>query len=112
MNAAQQEIIESVRARVASGEVDPAHRNVCMIRMERVRLLKNGLPAAVRAELRAAVKRGELVHMKKDGLKPECYFHPNFDYMAKEARGKHEADSIAAIMRCGAITRTHDADCY
>lgn len=71
-------------------ELTPDQANVQMVRSERFRLVINSLPASVRKALNAAVKSGELGRFKKEGHKPECYYHPTFDYLAKEARSRHE----------------------
>ena len=56
--------------------------NVQLVLQERFRVVHK-LPAAVRKALNAAVKSGMLGHLKKDGVKPEVYFHPNFKYLAQ-----------------------------
>lgn len=68
--------------------------NVQLVLQERFRVVHK-LPAAVRKALNAAVKSGKLGHLKKDGVKPEVYFHPNFKYLAVEERNKH----VAALTR-------------
>ena len=70
--------------------------NVKMIRDERFRIVHK-LPRDVRKALNAAVKRGELGHMKRDGLKPEVYYHPTFRYMAIEARDRTFRTAIDAL---------------
>lgn len=68
--------------------------NVQLVLQERFRVVHK-LPAAVRKALNAAVKSGTLGHLRKDGVKPEVYFHPNFKYLAVEERNKH----VAALTR-------------
>ena len=72
------------------GELSLDQANVELIRIQRFRLITNSLPKNVRKALNEAVKNGELGHMKKEGHKPECYYHPTFDYLAKGARRAHE----------------------
>ena len=43
------------------------------------------------------VDSGDLGHMKKDGHKPEAYYHPTFEHMAHEARRKHERETLSAL---------------
>lgn len=62
--------------------------NVQFVLRERFRVVHK-LPSSVRKALNAAVKAGVLGHMKKDGVKPEVYYHPTFKYMAIEERNKH-----------------------
>jgi len=76
------------------GVITVDEANVQMVKDQRFRLVINRLPSAVRKALNEAVKRGELGHMKKEGHKPECYYHPTFDYLAKSARNQRERDVI------------------
>jgi hypothetical protein len=76
------------------GELTADQANVQLVRNDRYRIVVNGLPASVRKALNAAVKAGELGHWKKDGHKPECYFHPTFDYLAKAERSRLEKEVI------------------
>ena len=64
--------------------------NVEKVRMMRVQLVTSSIPADVRKSLNAAVKNGKLRHMKKEGKKPEVYFHPSFEYLANFNRVMHE----------------------
>jgi hypothetical protein len=59
------------------GNIDAAQANVLMVQMMGVRVIKSRIPSDVRKALNGAVKKGELGHMKKDGLKPEVYYHKN-----------------------------------
>ena len=74
--------------------------NVELVRAERVRLIGAPVPKSVRAALNQAVKNGRLGHLKKDGHKPEAYFHPNFDYLAKEDRNLHAQAVLRAVAAC------------
>lgn len=72
------------------GQMTAAQANVELVRIQRFRLVTNSLPQDVRRALNQAVKAGTLGHMKKDGHKPECYFHPTFEFLANSARRQHE----------------------
>lgn len=61
---------------VDRGNLTTDEANVLMVQMEGVRVVTK-LPSQVRRALNAAVKRGDLGHIKADGLKPEVYFHAN-----------------------------------
>ncbi len=92
---------EHLKDKLNLGEMTAAEANVQKVRMQRV-LLVSRLPADVRRALSEAVKRGELGHMKKDGHKPEAYFHPTFDYLARQERNVHERHVLRAISAvCG-----------
>lgn len=95
---AMQNNIESLKDKVQLGEMTADQANVQLVRDLRVRLVTARLPAAVRKALNAAVKTGELGHIKKDGHKPEAYFHPTFEYMVAGERNR-VADSVALALR-------------
>lgn len=81
---------ETIKDRVDIGAMTVDDGNVEMVRSRRVLLVTSRMPASVRKALNAAVKTGALGHYKKDGHKPEAYFHPTFDYLAKAERTAHE----------------------
>ena len=91
---ARQNDIEHLQDLMQRGELTADQANVQMVRNERFRMVVNSLPASLRKALNAAVRSGELGHMKKDGHKPECYFHPTFEYMAKAERLRREREVI------------------
>lgn len=73
--------------------------NVSVTRMMGVRLIRSSIPLAVRKELNQAVKAGTLGHLKKDGLKPEAYFHPNGRANAIDARSRAAMEAIESIRK-------------
>lgn len=81
------------------GKMTAAEANVLMVQMEGVRLVTGRLMADVRKALNAAVKAGELGHIKKEGLKPEAYHHKNARAKALEARNRAAADSVKSICK-------------
>lgn len=71
--------------------------NVEQILVSATRVIRGKIPAQVRKELREAVKAGVLGHLKKDGLKPEIFYHPDHKHGAIE-RQKREAEySVGCI---------------
>lgn len=67
------------------------------------RIIRGKVPAQVRKQLRDAVKAGVLGHLRKDGLKPEIFFHPDHKHGAIE-RQKREAEySIGCIANVIAV---------
>ena len=93
---ARQNDIETIKDRLHLGEITADQANVEMVRSDRFRMVINSLPASVRKALNAAVKTGELGHMKKECHKPECYYHPTFKYLAIEARNRREREIVGA----------------
>ncbi|VAW19980.1 hypothetical protein MNBD_BACTEROID05-493 [hydrothermal vent metagenome] len=91
-----QNIVEKIQDRMQRGELTAAEANIELVLAERVRIVCK-LSREVRKALNNAVKEGRLGHMKKDGLKPEVYYHPTFDYLARATRNKAEKSSIKAI---------------
>lgn len=69
----------------------PYGPNVEQIRAQASRVIHGRIPAQVRKELMDAVKGGHLGRLKKDGLKPEIFFHPDHKHGAIE-RQKREAE--------------------
>jgi len=63
--------------KVQMGEMSTDQANVYAVQLVGARLIKATLRKEVRAALNAAVKAGELGHIKKDGLKAEAYHHNN-----------------------------------
>lgn len=98
MNINQSELDRLIE-RTRQGELTPDQANVLKVRMERVSLVTSRIPAQVRRALNEAVKRGELGHIKKDGHKPEAYFHPNFEFMVAGELNSHESRIIAATSK-------------
>lgn len=106
----RQNDIEHLKDLMQRGELTADQANVQMVRDQRFRMVVNSLPAGVRKALNAAVKSGELGHMKKDGHKPECYFHPAFRYLAVAERNRREREVIN--LRGAVTTRMSDVQQY
>lgn len=60
--------------------------NVEMIRAEGFRVIHGRIPARVRKELQEGVRKGELRHLKKDGLLQEVFFRPDISEQALSER--------------------------
>lgn len=95
----KQNDLENFQDLLERGEITADEANVEMVRAERVRIVTNSIPKQVRKALNEAVKCGKLGHFKKDGMKPEAYFHPSFDYMARSERNRIERETINALSR-------------
>jgi hypothetical protein len=89
--------LEHLQDLMQRGVITADQANVEKVKMARVMIVSH-LPAIVRKPLNNAVKNGELGHMKKEGKKPEAYFHPDFDYLARSERSKKERESIKATL--------------
>jgi hypothetical protein len=95
--------VEYLKDQLERGEMTADQANVEKVKMARVQLVTRSLPSAVRKALNAAVKNGELCRMPKDGRKPEAYYHPSFEYLAKQARNEHERSTLKAL--AGVLSR-------
>lgn len=73
--------------------------NVEMIRNQGHKFITNSIPRDVRRELSKAVKKNQLGHLIKDGLKPEVYFHPDFLHLVKDLRKQIEQDAKERISK-------------
>ncbi|MGZ8220035.1 MAG: hypothetical protein ACXWT0_00155 [Methylobacter sp.] len=93
----KQNDLEHLQDMMQRGEMTADQANVEKVRMMRVQLVTGRLPAQVRKSLNAAVKSGELCHAKKDGKKPEAYYHPTFEHIAKQERKAHELSILNAL---------------
>ncbi|MCP4137531.1 MAG: hypothetical protein GY754_41575 [bacterium] len=51
--------------------------NVEQIRCQGIKIVRGRIPREVRKELSQGVKENLLGHLKKDGVLPEVYFHPD-----------------------------------
>lgn len=71
--------------------------NVEDILARATRVIRGPVPARVRKQLSAAVKAGVLGHLKKDGLKPEIFFHPDHRNGAIERQKSEAAYSLKCI---------------
>ncbi len=82
--------------------------NVDVIRSQATKVVRGRIPLAVRRELMDAVKAGHLGRLKKDGLKPEVFYHPDHKHGAIE-RQKNEAlyaiQCVATVMASPADVR-------
>lgn len=87
--------------------------NVEQILVQASRVIRGKVPAFIRRELNAAVKAGVLGHLKRDGLKPEIFFHPDHKNGAIE-RQKREAEyAISCIAKVVHVNTNEEAvDAY
>jgi len=82
-----------------NGYSDAYGPNVANILAHGSRTITSRIPAQVRRELAEAVRDGVLGHMKKDGLKPEIFFHPRHRASAVEVREREVAYAIACVAK-------------
>ena len=97
---ATQSELDRVKNAHKEGRLTTEQANVELVKTRRVELVTCPIPREVRKHLNNAVKAGELGHMKKDGLKPECYFYKPFEYLARAKRAEYEQNILRA---CGAV---------
>lgn len=90
--------LEFIKDQMQQGRMTADQANVELVRMRRVLLVIGRTPASVRKALNEAVKQGKLAHMKKDGHKPEAYFHPTFKHLAIAERNEHERSVMRALV--------------
>lgn len=82
---------------VLMGRMTTDQANVYIVQLMGVRVIRETVPRAVRTALNAAVKRGEIGHIKKEGLRPECYHHKNARANALDERDRIYHESRRAI---------------
>ena len=86
----KQNDVEHLQDMIQRGLMTTDEANVEMVLIQRVRLVTGKLPQQVRNALNAAVSAGKLLHMKKDGHKPEAYYNPTFEHLARQERAEYE----------------------
>ena len=96
MNLKQNDL-EHIIEMMQQGKLTADEANVEKVRMMRVQLVTTKIPASVRRALNEAVKSGYLGHMPKKHNQPEAYYHPTFDYLAKQERMSHELSVLNAL---------------
>ena len=84
------------------GEIAHDKRNTYVVQLVGVYVTSDRMPRDVRRELNASVRAGEIGHIAKDGLRPECYHHKNARANALEVRNRIALDAVKAISTvCG-----------
>lgn len=91
--------LENLIDLVERGEMTADEANVEMVRAAKVKVVSGSMPKDVRKALDEAVKCGKLGHYKKDGKKPEVYFHPSFDYLARSEQNKAAKEIVEALSK-------------
>lgn len=61
-----------------------------MIKIDGVKEVKGTLSKKVRSALDKAVRKGELRHIERQGLKTEVYYDPSCETIAKQLRANRE----------------------
>lgn len=79
------------------GLINADQANVLVVQIMGTRVINGKIPATVRKALNAAVKAGELGHIKKEGLKPEVYHHKNGRARALEERERQYNKSLESL---------------
>lgn len=80
--------------------------NVEQILSQATRVVRGRIPLSVRQELMRAVHAGALGRLKKDGLKPEIFFHPDHRHGAIERQQREAAYAISCIAKVIAVKPT------
>ncbi|WP_343302889.1 hypothetical protein AAHN97_15185 [Chitinophaga niabensis] len=93
----RQTAIEYATDQLQQGNITADQANVMAVQIEGVRVICGKVPSSVRKALNAAVKAGELGHIKKEGLKPEVYHHKNARANALEERERVFRRAIESI---------------
>jgi hypothetical protein len=99
MTNINQNDLEYIKDLMTRGNMTADQANVEMVKMARVRVIINSVPASVRKALNDAVKSGELMHKCKSGKKPEVYYHPSFEHLANAERNRTEEETIEALLK-------------
>lgn len=98
----EQNNLEQILDMVRLGQMTIEEANIEMVRSERVRIVSK-MPKETRAQLNNAVKNGLLAHKKKEGHKPEVYYHPDFEYLANVKRSEIAKSKLNALLQVCAV---------
>lgn len=93
----EREALDTAVGMAERGEIPYDKRNVATVQLMGVSIIRGPMPKQVRDELNKAVKAGELGHIRKEGLRPEAYFHKNGRANALEARDRIFRQSVEAL---------------
>ncbi|HEX2753668.1 MAG TPA: hypothetical protein VHP34_11310 [Alphaproteobacteria bacterium] len=88
-----------------NGYTDDYGPNVSQILCQGMRVIRGKIPLGVRKELSAAVTAGVLGRLKKDGLKPEIFFHPSHKNGAVDRQKREALYGVQCI--AGVIASPH-----
>ena len=91
--------IEKLSDMIQCRKITADQANVEKVKMARVQLVTIKIPAPVRKALNNAVMSGELGHVKKNGRKPEAYYHPTFEYLVAGKRNRHERATLESLKK-------------
>jgi len=91
--------LEYLKDMLQRGKMTADQANVEKVRMARVQVVNSRIPVEVRKALNAAVNNGQLSHKKREGRKPEVYYHPNFEHLANAERNRVERETLEALAR-------------
>lgn len=81
-----QNAVDHATDQLRRGLINADQANVLIVQIMGVRIVRGKLTVQVRKALNAAVKAGELGHIKAEGLRPEVYHHKNARARALEVR--------------------------
>lgn len=95
----QQQALAEVQDALYKKEITADKANVLLVQLMGVKVVNGPMMRQVRSQLMAAVKAGELGHLKKDGLKPECFFHKNGLASAIAIRNRIAGESIESLRK-------------
>ena len=89
--------LDYAKDKMQQGLLTADQANVFVVQMMGVRVIEGPILSTVRKALNAAVKAGELGHIKKDGLRPEAYHHKNGRANALTERDRIFREKTATI---------------
>lgn len=98
MKTLNQNDFEHIQDLMTRGNMTADQANIEIVRMARVRIIVNSLPASVRKALNSSVKSGGLKHKGKSGHKPEVYYHPDFEHLANTECNRIEKETLGALL--------------
>ena len=89
--------LEYIKDQMQQGLMTAEEANIQKVRMGRFSIIKNKLPQSVRKALMAGVKSGLLKRKMKTDKNPEYFYHPDFEYLAKQEIYSQQCKVIEAL---------------
>lgn len=94
--------LERIKDQMQQGLMTAEQANIQKVRNERFAIIRNKLPQSVRKALMVGVKSGLLKRKMKSENNPEYFYHPDFEYLAKQEIYSQQCKLIQALKKmCG-----------
>lgn len=95
---------------VQQGTMSAAEANIEKVRSMRVFIVQAKIPSLVRKALNTAVKEKVLKHKRKEGMLPEVFYHPEFEYMVANKRRLFAQEKTQSLLKVLSYTEINQSN--